>query len=656
MCGIAGVYALTERPPDPAWGAILARALAHRGPDGSGVYHDDRVVLAHTRLAIIDLSEGGRQPMASADDRRRLVLNGEIYNHAELRPGLEAEGARFRSRSDTEVFLELLTRRGRDGLARARGMFAFALYDRSDGTLLLGRDRLGKKPLLWTRAGEYVAFASEAAALLALPFVRARLDAASLADYLRYLYVPAPATLLRGIAKLPPASLLALRPAARGADPAEGVGEPERYWAPPEPGAAESGGEGGDGPGAAWARELEARLDDATRLRTVSDVPIGVFLSGGVDSNVVLERLRHVGHRPIRAYTVGFEGLPDESDLAALGAARNADEHKLLSVRPDVARDVPAILRSFGEPIGDSAIVTTWLVAREAAKEVKVILNGDGGDELFGGYARYPFARRLDLARGVRGGAAAARAFYGRRPELADLWEPLEAGDYERAARAISTVTPAAVLRDLLAPAFLEAGTRRDAAMRRDSAMRRDGAGARAAARSGDLAAAVAAWDAEAYLPDDLLVKVDLASMAHALENRSPFLDHELWEHVAALPPARRFHWRATKPLLRRFARGRIPDEALNAPKRGFQLPLDAWLRGALRPWLDDLLRRPEATRPLYREGATERLLDAFHSGSGGPLAPYRLWALATLEIWAREFHVDVVPAGAPAERGATAA
>ncbi|HSQ60516.1 MAG TPA: asparagine synthase (glutamine-hydrolyzing) [Acidobacteriota bacterium] len=654
MCGIAGVYALTERPPDPAWGAILARALAHRGPDGSGVYHDDRVVLAHTRLAIIDLSEGGRQPMASADDRRRLVLNGEIYNHADLRPGLEAVGARFRSRSDTEVFLELLGRQGRDGLARARGMFAFALYDRADGTLLLGRDRLGKKPLLWTRAGDFVAFASEAAALLALPFVRARLDAASLAGYLRFLYVPAPATLLQGIAKLPPASLLALRPAARGADPASGVGAPERYWSPPEPmpssGAGAVAGPGdGARPDAAWERELESRLDEATRLRTVSDVPIGVFLSGGIDSNVVLERLRHVGHRPIRAFTVGFEGLPDERAVASLGASRHADEHRILSVHPDAANDVPAILRSFGEPLGDSAIVTTWLVAREAAKEVKVILNGDGGDELFGGYARYPFARRLDLARSLPGGAAAARAYYGRRAELADLWEPLGTGDHARAVRALSTVSPAAALRDLLAPAYLDAAARFDAV----AAPARAGSHA---ARDGSLAAAVAAWDAEAYLPDDLLVKVDLASMAHALENRSPFLDHRLWEHVAALSPARRFHWRTTKPLLRRFARGRIPDEALAAPKRGFQLPLDAWLRGPLRPWLDELLRRPQATRPLYREGTTARLLDAFHSGSAGPLAPYRLWALATLEIWAREFHVEIATDAGAAERGATAA
>jgi asparagine synthase (glutamine-hydrolysing) len=619
MCGIAGVYALTERPPDPAWGALLTRALGHRGPDGNGVFHDDRVLLAHTRLAIIDLSEGGRQPMASADGRHQIILNGEIYNHAELRSALEGDGATFRSRSDTEVLLQLLARQGPAGLPRASGMFAFALYDARERSLLLGRDRLGKRPLLWTRTPEFVAFASEAAALLALPFVRATLDPGALRDYLRYLYVPAPASLLAGVSKLPPASLLRLQPTARGA-----TDTPERWWVPPAPNPDQRAD-------TAWEAELETRLEQATRLRTVSDVPIGLFLSGGIDSNVVLERLHRVGHRPLRAFTVGFEGLPDERAIAAEGAARYADDHAVLSIRPDVAHEVPAILRHFGEPLGDSAIVTTYLIAREASKHVKVILNGDGGDELFGGYARYPFARRVDLARRWPGGAALLRGIYGGRPELAEVWPALDAGDFDAAARALSALTSTADERVLLRERFLgaAAGAARASGSRGDSKPR-------------ELASAVAAWDAEAYLPDDLLVKVDLASMAHALENRSPFLDHRLWEHVASLPPARRFHWRKTKPLLRRYARGRIPEAALQAPKQGFQLPLDAWLRGPLRSWADGLLRAPEATAPLYRPGATAALLDRYHAGAADRLAPYRIWSLAALELWAREFRVSI--------------
>jgi asparagine synthase (glutamine-hydrolysing) len=617
MCGIAGVYALTERPPDPAWGSLLTRALAHRGPDGHGVYHDDRVLLAHTRLAIIDLTDGGRQPMVSEDGRHHMVMNGEIYNPADLRTDLEAEGARVRSRSDADVLLHLLAREGTRGLGRARGMFAFAWYDRDEGTLLLGRDRLGKKPLLWTRTDEFVAFASEAAALLALPFVRARLDTASLRAYLRYLYVPAPDSLLAGVSKLAPASLLGLDHRTPG-----GGGAVERYWAVPDPVAAAR-------PDAAWEGEMERRLDEATLLRTVSDVPVGIFLSGGIDSNVVLERLHRVGHRPIRAFTVGFEGLPDERAVAAVGAARYADEHVVLPIRPEVAQLVPAILRHFGEPLGDSAIVTTYLVAREAARHVKVILNGDGGDELFGGYPRYPFARRLDLARRVPGGAALARSFYEGRADLDDVWGAWGADDAAGAARALSSLLSAGEERALLHP-DLCAGARPE-----------PDAGC-AAPRAGRLADAVAAWDVNVYLPDDLLVKVDLASMAHGLENRSPFLDHRLWEHVAVLPSSRRFHWRRTKPLLRRFARGRIPDAALGAPKTGFQLPLDPWLRGPLRPWVEGLLRVPEATRGLYRDGATSGLLDAFFGGGGGVHAPYVLWALATLELWGREWNVEM--------------
>lgn len=614
MCGIAGIYALTERPPDPAWGPLLTRALAHRGPDGSGVAHDDRVLLAHTRLAIIDLTDGGRQPMTSADGRHRLIVNGEIYNHAALRAELEADGARFQSRSDTEVLLQLLAREGASGLSRVRGMFAFAWHDRREGTLLLGRDRLGKKPILWVRTGEYVAFASEAAALLALPFVRACLDRASIRDYLRYLYVPGPATLLDGVAKLPPGSLLRLRP------PEHGPPVVERYWSPPTP-------VPGATPDAAWEHALEATLEEATRLRTVSDVPIGIFLSGGIDSNVVLERLRHAGHAPIRAFTVGFEGLPDERAIAAQGAAMHADEHVVLPVRPDAAREVPAILRHFGEPLGDSAIVTTYLIAREASRHVKVILNGDGGDELFGGYPRYPFARRLDLARRVPGGGALARAYYARRGHLDDVWRSWGAGDVAGAARELSSLLSRAEERALLHP-DLTVGPARHAY---DGASSADG---------GELAGAVAAWDAGAYLPDDLLVKVDLASMAHALENRSPLLDHRLWEHVAVLPAAARFHWRRTKPLLRRFARGRVPAAALRARKQGFQLPLDPWLRGPLRPWVEQLLRAPAATRGLYREGATSGMLDAFFAGRAGIHAPYLLWAMATLELWGREWNI----------------
>lgn len=615
MCGIAGVYALGDRPPDPAWGKLLADCLAHRGPDGEGLYADSRVVLAHRRLAIIDVSEGGRQPMHSGDGRHVIVVNGEIYNYAELRAVLEAEGVRFRASSDTEVLVEALARRGLDALADARGMFAFALYDRATGDLHLARDRIGKKPLFWVRTPEYLAFASEAQALLRLPFVRARLDRSAVRDYVRFLYVPSPRTLVEGMRKLEPASWLRVRGSQPSAPP-----EIHRYWSPPPPDPAQRAD-------AEWFRVLDERMLDATRLRTVSDVPIGLFLSGGVDSNVVLADLRRVGHSPIRAFTVGFRGLADELPLAREGARRYADDHVELVLEPDLAHEIPAIVRHFGEPIGDSGIITSALIAREAAKHVKVILNGDGGDELFGGYARYPFAARADRLSRWPGGRLAFEAYYGRRPEMRPILAALRAHDAGEAARALGSV---------VTPRDAEALLRDDVPAAPSTAPDLPGFAGES------LAAALFAWDAGVYLPDDLMIKADTAAMAFGLENRSPLLDHRLLEHVARLPAARRVHPTITKPLLKRAARDRVPAAVLAAPKQGFPLPLAEWLHGPLGRWMDDLLLDPQATGSLFRAGALEREVRDFHARRNDVNAPLRLWGLAVLESWARTFAIEV--------------
>jgi len=613
MCGIAGVLALGARPPDPEWGRRLTRALGHRGPDGHGVYHDERIVLAHTRLAIIDTGEGGAQPMRSGDGRSLIVQNGEIYNFRERAAALEGRGVRLRSRSDTEVLLESLVLDGPRALESLRGMFAFGYWDRARGELLLARDRLGKKPLLWIRTPEWLAFASEATALLRLPFVRARLDRAALPHYLAQLYVPAPWTLLEGMRKLPPACWM--RATAGGA-----VEEPVRWWRLPDP-------EPGLRPDAAWMEEFDRRLVEATRLRTVSDVPIGVFLSGGIDSNLVLEALHRSGHRPIRTFTLGFEGLPDERARAAVGARRFADDHVELMVKPDLARTIAEVLPHFGEPLGDSAVVTTALIAAEASKHVKVILNGDGGDELAGGYPRYPFARRADLVRRVPGGLALLRR-RARDVNAREALAELAAGRPAAAARALGAVGDSAGLAALLLPGAAPAHTLEPTPVPGEA-----GPG---------IVDALFAWDTGRYLPDDLLVKVDIASMAYAIENRSPLLDHELWGHVARLAPARRTHPLRTKPLLRRYAEGRVDPAVLAAPKQGFQLPLQQWLRGPLRGWLDGLLGPPQATQALFRPRAVESMLADFHAGRGDGLLPYRLWAIAALEHWARTFSVEV--------------
>ncbi len=608
MCGIAGVLALGGRPPERAWGEAMLAALRHRGPDGEGVHADARIVLAHARLAIIDTSEGGAQPMRSADGRRVIVQNGEVYNHAALRRELEAEGASFRSRSDTEVLLELVARRGVAGLDAVRGMFAFGLYDSASGELLLARDRLGKKPLLWVRTDEFLAFASEAQALLRLPFVRARLDRERAREFARLLYVPAPRTALAGIHRLPAAHHLTVR--AGAAAP-----EPVRWWRLPAPDPAQRA----DGP---WLERLDAELLEATRLRTVSDVPIGVFLSGGVDSTTVLERLHAIGHRPIRTFTIGFAGLPDERDIARDSAARFGAEHVELVVEPDLERELDAVLDHFGEPLGDSAVVTTALIAREASRHVKVILNGDGGDELFGGYPRYRFARRVDLAASLPGGLAALRALGRPGAHARTALEAYARAGAPAAARELGSVASGAQLDDLFGPAPPPAAT--------------------PGRPAGGLVGALFDWDTGVYLPDDLLLKVDVASMRHALENRSPLLDHRLFEHLARLSPGRRASIIATKPLLRRLVRDRLPAAPLAARKQGFQLPLADWLRGRLRPWLEGLLLAPAATGALYRPGALRAEVERFLAGAADPLAPYRLFGLAALERWARAHDVRV--------------
>ena len=614
MCGIAGVYSLTGRPPDPAWGPLLVAALRHRGPDGDGVYADQRVVLAHTRLAIIDRGPGGHQPMRSADDRQVIVQNGEVYNYTELRAELERNGAGFRTASDTEVLVELLAREDVGGLARVRGMFAFARYDRETGDLLLARDRLGKKPVVWVRTPEYFAWASEVRALLSLPFVPKRLDRAALPHYVELLYVPSPFTLIEGVRKLEPASYLRLAGDERR------TLSGGRYWRPPPP-------DPGQRADRAWFAAFDREFLESTRLRTVSDVPIGVFLSGGVDSNAVLECLHRVGHRPIRTFTVGFHGLPDERPIAREAARTHSDHHTELVLEPDLASEIPPILRHFGEPLGDSAVITNALIARAAAAHVKVVLNGDGGDELFGGYLRYPFSRRADLLSRVPGATAMLAGGLSRRPRLAAVFEALAHRRPDLAARALASVMTPHEREALLAPGHDE---HHPLAPARDV--------------DGGLLGAIFAWDREVYLPDDLLVKVDVASMAFGLENRSPFLDYRLFELVSRLPPARRAALFATKPLLRRLVHGRIPSAALAAPKRGFSLPLEHWLRGPLRGWLDGLLADPQAIAPCLRQGATRRMLSRFHDGADDGMAPLRLWSLAALEFWAREFSVETGP------------
>lgn len=585
MSGIAGVLALGERPPEPDWGARLARALRHRGPDGDGVYADGRIVLAHTRLAFQDTGSGGAQPMRSAEGRSRIVLDGEITNHAGRREALMARGARFDSEADTEVLLETLERDGPRGLDDLCGRWAFALWDRARERLLLGRDRLGRKPLLYARTPEWFAFASEAAALLELPFVRARLDRAVLPLWLTHGYAPAPHTLIAGIKKLPAASWMEVSRETPSALPV-------RWWTLPAPDPRAHAD-------AAWFEAFDQGLAEAAKLRTMSDVPIGMFRSGEAGSHVVLEALSRAGQPPIRTYS---PAAPD-----------------------DLAAEASAVLEHLSEPLGDSAVVTRALLAREASKDVKVIVNSDGVVELFGGAPRYRFARRADFAAHVPGVGAWLAAGSVRAAEALALLRDAGPGP---AARQVGALWGLADLAALLAPGGPPA-----AALDPPSLPGAAGPG---------LTDALFAWDIGVSLPDGLLAMVDLASMRHGVENHSPLLDHRLFEWVARLPPGRRVHPLFGGTLLRKHAPGRIADAALRSKPHDFGPPVEPWLRGPLRGWLDGLLGGSATIAPLFRSGALPALLADHHAGRGGERMPLRLWSLAALETWARAHRIEV--------------
>jgi asparagine synthase (glutamine-hydrolysing) len=627
MCGIAGMVLA-----DPA-GRVdekrldrMSAVLAHRGPDDAGLYCRGPVGLAHRRLSIIDLSAAGRQPMANEDGTIWIVFNGEIYNFQTLRPALEAAGHVFRSRTDTEVILHLYEERGPDCLSYLRGMFAFAIWDGRRRRLFLARDRLGKKPLVYQTDDQAFRFASEAKAILQDPAVEPRPALPAIARYLTYGYVPGAHSAFQGFQRLPPAHYLLWE---------DGRVAVTRYWRLRH--AVRAGR-----PEAVWCEEIRARLDEAVRLRLVSDVPLGAFLSGGVDSSAVVAVMAQASPGRVKTFSIGFdEPEYDELRYARLVAERFGTEHHELVVRPDAARVLPKLAWHYDEPFGDSSAVPTYYVAEMTRRHVTVALNGDAGDEAFGGYERYLaslLAQRLDRLPGaglLRGTARAALA----------VWPPTvkRTGLPARARRFLEGVGETPERRyarwfchfhgsrkaELCTPGFLDdAGESDDLEDLLAAFSAQDGA---------DLLAATMGVDAELYLPDDLLVKVDIASMAHGLEARSPFLDHELMEFAATIPSALKVRGRETKRILKTALQGLLPEPVLARRKMGFGVPIDHWLRHELRDLAyDTLLSRRALGREYFRAEVVRRLLDEHVHGQAN--LQYWLWTLLMLELWHRTY------------------
>jgi asparagine synthase (glutamine-hydrolysing) len=604
VCGIAGLYS-ADGAPNPQLVDAMRAAIVHRGPDEGSTDVFGPCVLGHQRLRVIDL-ETGYQPVANETGDVVGIFNGEVYNFGALRG--ELRGHDIRGTGDTPVLPHLYEESGPHFVERLQGMFALALWDTRRERLVLARDRLGKKPLLWTRLPDgTLAFASELKALLRLPGVSREIDLEAIDAYLALQYVPGERTALRGVHKLPPGHLLVaenggLRVAA--------------YWHPEPAEASTTETE--------WLERVRTTVAEAVRKRLVADVPLGALLSGGIDSSIVVALMAQASSRPVRTFTVGFsEERYDERAYARAVAERYGTVHEELELEEDIAATLPRLAAAYDEPLGDEAAFPTFLIAEQARRHVTVALGGDGGDEAFAGYERYiahGLAGRVPGAL-ARAGAAVLRVLPGARNEprswpyrAARLLDVAAAPAADRYTR-LMEVFPFELRQELWA----EPGTARQVRL--------------VAPATG--ITGMQLLDLDTYLPGDLLLKADIASMAHSLELRSPFLDHEVVALGLALPDSLKARGREGKVALRRAFAGDLPPEVAARGKTGFGVPLGRWFREDLRESAGDLLA---TDRGWFRGEAVQRLLSEHRSGRADH--GHRLWCLLMLELWARE-HVE---------------
>jgi asparagine synthase (glutamine-hydrolysing) len=618
MCGIAGLVALNgAAAPERRELRRMAALLQHRGPDAEGLYLAAPAGLAHRRLSIIDLAAGG-QPMESEDGRLCVVFNGEIFNFLELRAELEGRGLRFRTRSDTEVLLALYQAEGLAAFARLKGMFACAFWERSRRRLVLARDRLGKKPLFYFHGARRFGFASELKALLASEQLRRDIDPAALHDYLTHGHIVGDASIIAGVSRLPPASLLVLE---------DGRSRVEPYWKlsfrplqrPPPEAEAEA--------------EVRRLLGQAVRRRMISDVPLGAFLSGGVDSSAVVALMARSSGRPVKTFTIGFE----EQAYSELDAAREVARHLGTDHHEEVVHTqavdlLPELVWHLDEPFADSSALPTYALCRSARREVTVAVSGDGGDEVFAGYAHYRqlgrYQKMLRVPRPLRRGLF--RPLSQLLPFTWPGWNFLHALGSVKGGLVPSGLGIYPFVQQRL---YSQEFTRQVSGVDPFASTERllgDAAGL-------DPVSGYQYLDTREYLPADILVKVDRMSMANSLEVRSPLLDEDLVDYMAALPLSFKLRGETSKYLLRRISAPLLPASVQERPKQGFAIPKEQWFRGELHRFAEALLlSRSAVQRGYFRPAAVRRLLQ--HHLTGRRDYSNWIWCLLVLELWFRRF------------------
>jgi asparagine synthase (glutamine-hydrolysing) len=614
MCGIAGIASFGEKPVFLGEVQQMCDAIYHRGPDDCGYYESPEVVIGMRRLSIIDLHTG-RQPISNENSSVWVVFNGEIYNYAELRSDLEKQGHRFSTATDTEVIVHSYEQYGVNCVERFRGMFAFAVWDEHIRQLTIARDRLGIKPLYYGMVKGRLIFASELKAILQLPDVDRNLDWRSVSHLFSFLTTPKDAAIVAGIKKLEPGHRMLY---SQGREPVI-----ERYWDVefrPDCGKSE----------ADFVAEFRALLEESVRLRMIADVPLGAFLSGGLDSSAVVATMARLSSRSVKTFSIGFE----EAGYSELGSARKVathfgTDHYELMLAPNVLGVIEDITAFLDEPFGDSSAIPTYMVSKLAAEHVKVVLSGDGGDELFAGYDKYlveqqerrhplPSMMRHLLGIAARWVPEGARGVnYLRHFSLSDPARYLDASTLFRADQKESLFTSQA----------LQSLQGCDPTVARLQEI---------AAGRGDWLSRLQIHDLKNYLPLDILTKVDRMSMAHSIEARVPLLDHKLVEFAATVPADMRLRGITTKYIFKQAMRGILPEEIIDRPKRGFAIPLRQWFRGKLEGFATDLLLSAASRQRGILNPQYIRKLLSMHAR--GRDLDMQLWTLISFEMWCRKY------------------